>query len=124
MTMGDAAALLTAAEAGVVSSVSLRDVNRVIDERILPAEFLRPGGGRMLEAAACALISFYFTTAKRLTAEERLRLIGTIGPDLLAAGSGVPRKSDWAVQDEWLTVDLAPVIEAAAKRASRRLARE
>src|ERR1700761_730046 len=70
--MTSAADLLKPTEAAVVARVALRDVNRVIDERILPEGFLSLDGGRRVAAAGCALIAFYVDSAKRLTSEERL----------------------------------------------------
>jgi len=68
--------LLTPAEAAVIASVTVRDINRVIDEKILPERFYSSEDGRRIRLAACPLVGFYFHAAKALTAEERLRLIG------------------------------------------------
>ncbi len=102
--------LLTPPEAAVVASVTVRDVNRVIDEEILPERFYTLKGGRHLHVAACPLISFYFRAAKALTAEERSLLIrqvsqqmGTAMKDLAIAGW---RLADWTVEDGFLTVNL------------------
>src|SRR3546814_12137338 len=74
--------MLKATEAAVVSRVSLRDINRVIDERILPDAFVSLDNGRHVLAGACSFITFYFESAKRLTSEERLFAIKTAGPRL------------------------------------------
>jgi|ERR1700722_6037046 len=76
--------MLTPTEAAVVSSVEVRDVNRVIDESILPKDFYRinPDRTRRLFADACTFISFYFHAAKYLTADERLRAIAVASPNL------------------------------------------
>jgi hypothetical protein len=60
------------AEAAVVARVTLRDVNRAIDERILPDGLFTVEGARHVLVSACTLISFYFASAKQLIAEERL----------------------------------------------------
>jgi len=112
--LGEVAELLTASEAAFVSSVSLRDVNRVIDERILPRAFMPAGGGRMLESVGCPLISFYFASAKRLTADERLLVIAAVGDRLLSAG--LQTKDDWVIRDEFLSVDLGPFLKTAGQR--------
>lgn len=54
--------MLSPTEAAVVSSVEVRDVNRVIDESILPKDFysVNPDRTRRLWADACTFISFYF----------------------------------------------------------------
>jgi hypothetical protein len=76
--------MLTPTEAAVVSNVEVRDVNRVIDESILPEDFYKvsPDRTRRLIADACTFISFYFHAAKYLTAEERLRAIAAASPRL------------------------------------------
>ena len=56
------------AEAAYLSGLSRRDIDRVIDERIVPDAMIASGGVRMINAAACALARFYFETATTLTA--------------------------------------------------------
>lgn len=51
-----------------LSQVSLRDINRVIDESILPEEFFNVRNGWHVVAAGCPLIAFYFESARCLTA--------------------------------------------------------
>lgn len=67
-----AADTLKPTEAAVVACVALRDVNRVIDEHIIPTDLLALEDGRRVAAIACILIAFYFDSAKRLTSEECL----------------------------------------------------
>src|SRR4051794_30323533 len=97
--------LLTPPEAAIVSSVTVRDVNRVIDEKILPARFYTLDGGRRLHVMACPLVGFYFHSAKALTSEERGRLIQRfserLGPELTrkttARWRRRSRPADWTV---------------------------
>lgn len=106
--------LLTPPEAAVVASVTVRDINRVIDERILPERFYTLEGGRRLHVTACPLVGFYFHAAKALTSEERglliQRLSERIGPAMARRPIGRWRKnsrpSDWTVNDGFLTVSL------------------
>src|ERR1700730_14908368 len=103
--------LLTASEAAVVSQVSVRDINRVIDESILPEEFFSVRNGRHVVAAGCSLIAFYFESAKRLTSEERLWAIRHAGPRLRGAlSTAALMNQDWTFQDEFLTIDLEPFL--------------
>jgi uncharacterized protein (DUF433 family) len=120
--MAATADMLRPAEAAVVARVALRDVNRVIDERILPDGFFTLDGGRRVAAAACTLISFYFASAKHLTAEERLFTIREAGSRLrkfraLALAALVEK--DWTVRDEFLTIDLAPFVKGTKERMDR-----
>jgi hypothetical protein len=55
MVMALATEMLKTTEAAVVSRVALRDVNRVIDEGILPEGFFTYDDGRHVLAAACTL---------------------------------------------------------------------
>jgi uncharacterized protein (DUF433 family) len=112
--------LLTASEAAVVSSVSVRDVNRVIDESILPAEFISLEDGRHVVATGCSLIAFYFESAKQLTSEQRLWAIGIAGPRLRKPLSmAALLKEDWALRDDFLTIDLAPFLRKTRERLAR-----
>lgn len=116
--------LLTPAEAAVIARVTVRDINRVIDEKILPERFYTLVGGRHLHAAACPLIGFYFHAAKILTSEERGRLIRQFS-DRIAPGIGYrssrlrmksSRPEDWTIRDGFLTVDLSQFAREAEDR--------
>lgn len=80
------------AEAAYLSGLSRREIDRVIDERILPDAMIASGGTRMITAAACALARFYFHTAAILTAESRRRIVADISARLLAQGAAAPGK--------------------------------
>ncbi|RUM98251.1 DUF433 domain-containing protein [Pseudaminobacter arsenicus] len=115
------AEMLKPTEAAVVSRVSLRDVNRAIDERILPEAFVSVDNGRHVLAGACSFISFYFETAKRLTSEERLFAIRTVESKLTRARGlawAALLREDWTVRDEFLTIDLRPFLKNTSDRMS------
>jgi uncharacterized protein (DUF433 family) len=107
--------LLTPTEAAVVASVKVRDINRVIDEKLLPTDFYTLEGGRRLYSVACPLIGFYFHAASRLTAEEREFLIGRACEQIIRKVIGkrgsrrrkrLYHPADWKIQDRFLTVNL------------------
>jgi uncharacterized protein (DUF433 family) len=112
--------LLTASEAAVVSAVSVRDVNRLIDESILPESFFGGGRGRHVLAAACSLIAFYFDSAKRLSAEERLWTIKK-AEARLRGDRALPAllKEDWTFRHGFLTIDLEPFLRRPSERVAR-----
>src|SRR5215470_19214326 len=117
-----AADMLKPTEAAVVAGVALRDVNRAIDERILPDAFFSLDDGRWVAAAACTLISFYFDSAKRLTSEERLFAIREAGSRLYrlrARALASLVDEDWIVRDEFLTIDLTPFVKRTKERMDR-----
>ena len=112
--------LLTASEAAVVASVSVRNVNRVIDESILPADFISLKEGRHVMASGCSLIAFYFESAKRLTSEQRLWAIGVAGPRLHRSMTIAKLlKENWTLHDDFLTIDLAPFLRKTQDRLVR-----
>jgi len=94
--------LLTPSEAAVVAGVSVRDVNRVIDEGILPKRFYTWDGGRKVRFTGCAYVRFYFHAAKALTADERSHVIRRLSEAPMASGPEA-----WKVHDGFLTIDLA-----------------
>ena len=120
--MGFATDMLKPTEAAMVSRVSLRDVNRVIDEHILPEGLFSLDDGRRISVTACTLISFYFDSAKRLTSEERLFAIRVVGGRLHSfrtAALGALVEEDWTVRDDFLTIDLAPFVRRTKERMER-----
>jgi len=104
---------LTPSEAAVVSGVSIRDVHRVIDERILPEALYSVDQTRSFKSQACVFISFYFHAASRLTAEERQRTIH------LASKQPKDSTSANSIQDEFLTIDLTTFHQHVDDRLSR-----
>jgi uncharacterized protein (DUF433 family) len=102
---------LTPAEAAVVSGVSVRDVHRVIDERILPENFYDAREARFFKSNACVFIAFYFGAADQLTSDERQRTI--------ALATSVTSTSTKVVQDGFLTIDLAPFWKGVDERLLR-----
>ena len=106
---------LTPTEAAVVASVTVRDVNRVIDERILPDELyvVAKDRTRRFFVDSCVLIAFYFKTANQLTAEERIKTIADASTRLpsisIKEGS---RRSNCVVREDFLTIDLAPFVKS------------
>jgi uncharacterized protein (DUF433 family) len=123
--MSPASEMLKTTEAAVVSRVALRDVNRVIDEGILPEGFFTHDDGRHVLAAACTLISFYFDSARSLTSEERLLTIQVAVPRVRRSVSfALPAllKEDWVIRHGFLTIDLAPFVKGAIERLGQLIA--
>jgi len=128
---------LTPTETAVVASVSVRDVNRVIDEKILPEELYTVGRDRTrrLLVDSCVFISFYFETSNQLTAEERSRTITTAMQlrelpewrNYLTASRKESLRDDrsdriehaFKIREEFLTINLAPFLKRTRERLSR-----
>jgi uncharacterized protein (DUF433 family) len=66
---------LTTTEAAVAAGVSVLQINRMIDESILPEDLYDTSPIRTFRTDACLLIAFYFKTANWLTANARLETI-------------------------------------------------
>jgi uncharacterized protein (DUF433 family) len=101
---------LTPSETAVVAGVSVRDVHRMIDEHILPEALYTSTQTRSFKSEACALISFYFRAANRLTSEERQRTI---------ARASESTSDPATIQDEFLTIDLTSFYEEVEERLER-----
>lgn len=112
--MNTASETLTPTEAAVVSGVSVRDVHRVIDEHILPESFYDTQDARSFKSHACVFIAFYFGAADRLTSEERQRAI-----TLASRNSSDVKSRTRTIQDEFLTIDLAPFWKGVDERMVR-----
>jgi uncharacterized protein (DUF433 family) len=117
---------LTPTEAAVVASVTVRDVNRIIDERILPDELYVVANDRTRRffVDSCVLIAFYFKTANQLTAEERIKTIADAStrlPSILKKedSRGKPLRSKWVVTGDFLTIDLAPFVKSVQEQFSK-----
>jgi uncharacterized protein (DUF433 family) len=111
--------MLKLTEAAVVARVALRDVNRAIDEHILPEGFVSNDDGRRVAVVACTLISFYVDSAERLTAKERMFAIHEAGSRLHKFRAGGLEFLDWTVRHDFLTIDLSTF----AKRTTERMER-
>lgn len=78
------ASFVTSAEAAFIAKVSDRDVNRVIDEEIVPSSLIQLESGRRLARLAAAFISFYFDTEPLFSAQLRKRILTTITSRFIA----------------------------------------
>ena len=111
---------LTTTEAAVAAGVSLPQVNRVIDERILPDDWYSTSPTRTVRTDACLLISFYFETADWLTASARLQTIR----NAVAHGHTWEQWKNYAVDDHFLTVRFADLWKSVDGRLRKLMAAE
>lgn len=91
---------LTTSEAAVAAGVSIREINRVVDEHILPDNLYSTEKMRRFRTDACLLIAFYFSTADRLTADTRLRMIR----NKLMHSPTWDGWQHWSIEDDLLTI--------------------
>lgn len=111
MAMTFAIDTLNVTEAAYVSDVPRRDVDRAIDERIIPEEFVELESGRRMRSEACILISFYSGTAGSLTAEERLDTIRVVSSRIVGWND-----FNTKVTRRFFTIDFAPFISRTYSR--------
>ena len=86
---------LTTTEAAIAAGVSIPQINRMIDEKILPEDLYYTTPIRTFRSDACLLIAFYFETANWLTANARLETIATPGSAARPGTSG--KTARWAI---------------------------
>lgn len=99
---------LTTSEAAVAAGVSVREINRVVDEHILPENLYSTTNLRRFRTEACLLIAFYFSTADLLTADARLRMIRN---NLVHSPTWDGWKH-WSIEDDLLTVHFESLWES------------
>lgn len=118
---------LKTTEAAVVAGVDVREVDRVIDEKILPKDFFHNPRGRARELSpiACLFIAFYYATSRLLTADIRRRLIGRIRSELLGPSvHDITREllsRDWTIDvqdDHLITLNLSAIVQRTVHSAS------
>lgn len=103
---------LTTSEAAVAAGVSIPQIHRIIDEKILPADLYSTDEMRTFRMDACVLIAFYFETAESLTAQARVRTIR----DALAHCSGWEELRNCVIEEKSITVHLSEIWNAVNSR--------
>lgn len=91
---------ISLSQAAVAAESSVREMNRIIDERLLPDTMARGQPSRALSLLGCAMARFYFKTAPSLTKEERLKAIKAVSSNMSNASG-----RSLVVQADWLTID-------------------
>jgi len=103
---------LTTSEAAVAAGVSVPQIHRIIDEKILPEDLYSTAQMRTFRTDACILIAFYFETAESLTAQARLRTIR----DALAHCGSWEQWRDCIVEDHSITVRFSDIWKGVEER--------
>ena len=112
---------LTTSEAAIAAGVSVPQIHRIIDEKILPEDLYSTTLMRTFRTDACILIAFYFETAELLTAQARLRAIR----NAMAHCGSWREWENCVVEDHSITVHFSEIWKGVAARlAQLRKARE
>jgi uncharacterized protein (DUF433 family) len=106
---------LTTTEAAVAAGVSIPQINRIIDEKILPEGLYSTSPIRTFRTDACLMIAFYFETAEWLTASARLETIR----NAMAHCSTWDQWKDCTVGEHFLTVHFSDLWRAVDGRLRR-----
>lgn len=119
------AAFVPTAEAAFIAGLSDRDMNRVVDERILPDVLFQGSGARSFARLGAAFASFYFGTEDLFAAQFRRKIVRELttrlearaDKELLFSLTALPRDADWHVEVPQITrVDIASYVQAALGR--------
>jgi uncharacterized protein (DUF433 family) len=120
------ARLVPTAEAAFIAGLTDRQMNRVVDERLVPdALFEQQGNVRRFTRLCAAFAKFYFDTenvlvaaARRQVLEELTRRVEQLSAsnDVLALVA-LPRTLSWKVARFAVEVDVTPYVQGAFARA-------
>jgi uncharacterized protein (DUF433 family) len=105
--------LLKTTEAAVVAGVDVQNVNKLIDDDILPKELFVQNDARRVLPGGCAAINFYFHSADILDAVERRRAIRLLAPrlsELWWSSFANNLKQDWTLHNRFVTIDFKDVL--------------
>jgi uncharacterized protein (DUF433 family) len=122
----------SATEAAFIAGVDERDINRLVDEELLPRTLLENAKAvRRFDMLVCVLGSFYFHESAALTKEARKRVMGELAGRMEKATAKLGGRSadvsivDWTVSvDDVTQVNVKSLAEAAARRAAALAAAE
>jgi uncharacterized protein (DUF433 family) len=111
-------------EAAFLADLSDRDMNRVVDEHILPESLIRIDRGRRFARLGAAFARFYFNTAE-LRAEFRRNVLKEVTtrlidrPDsylILSLTEAMPKDLNWRIKLRHTDIDLSEFVHEAWKR--------
>ena len=113
------------AEAAFIAGLTDRQMNRVVDEHLVPASlFAKQGSSRLYTRLGAAFAKFYFATEDLLIAGARRQVL----EELATRVEGLPGKNrvltlvlldaiSWKVERQAVSVDVTPYVQGAFFRA-------
>lgn len=115
------------AEAAFIAALSDRDMNRVVDEHIVPAALVQAENGRRYARLAAAFARFYFGTESDYSANLRKRVLVELTQrveqradrDRVLSLQATRGKVDWLVRLPHGQVDISSFVEDATARAQQ-----
>lgn len=117
--------LLSTSAAAFIAGLSDRQMNRVVDERLVPdALFDQTGGTRAFTRLGAAFASFYFGTEDLLVAGARRQVLEELAERVRESGAKhdvlalrTPDAVSWKVERQAVAVDVTPFVHRASLRA-------
>ena len=111
-------------EAAFIANLSDRDMNRIVDEHLVPDVLVSVDGGRLFSRLAAAFASFYFATEEQFVAALRRRIMGELTQRIeqrndrsfVFALDQLPRDLDWSITVPSARIDLSAYILDASAR--------
>jgi uncharacterized protein (DUF433 family) len=106
------------AEAAFIAGITDRDINRAVDEHILPEPLVRNENGRRFARLGAALAGFYFRSDDVYSAALRRRVVEQVvgmlrtrrdRETIMDLGSGVLRLIDWHITVPGVSVGIVSV---------------
>ena len=105
-------------EAAFIADISDREMNRAVDEHILPEPLIRSGNGRRFARLGAALASFYFTSEDVYAATLRRKVVEEVSAmlrarrdmeSILALRSEFLRDIDWRINVSGVSIGIVSV---------------
>lgn len=123
--MRTTATFVPTAEAAFIAGLTDRDMNRVIDEHIVPDALVRVDKGRVFVRLAAAFARFYFGTEDQFVAGLRRKILSDLTHRLEQRADRVvvfdllhmPKGIDWRVSVPFAQIDVTSFIQEALERA-------
>lgn len=116
--------LIPTAEAAFIANLTDRQMNRIVDEHLVPEPLVvQQGGSRLFTRLGAAFATFYFATEDLLIANARRQVL----EELTARIVCLPKRDDiltlllpdavsWKVEYKFVAVDMRPFVQEAFNR--------
>ncbi|CAJ0822700.1 DUF433 domain-containing protein [Ralstonia flaminis] len=122
-------AAASTAEIAFLADLSDREINRLVDDNVLPRALVARNRSRRFAPLAAAFAEFYFQTSECLTRSARMHVIEALTERVLAhpqteallmLSAEMKRvRLDWTVAYSGVTVELTPYVKGAMGRVER-----
>jgi len=119
------ATFIPTAEAAFIAGISDRDMNRVVDEHLVPDSLVRLSNGRKFAPLAAAFARFYFATEEMFVAVLRRKVLDELTRrveeleerDAVLALSRLPKTMNWEIDMSYVRIDVSTFIAESLARA-------